>query len=160
MLKLSVIEALIKAGKIPGQVIPKRSKNRVKIPKPKSHQWQWIYKNLWHWCKILDFELHTEFLFHMERDWALDFAVPEIKLAIEYEGVFSETSRHTHLTGYLGDIEKYNAAAVQGWMLIRLTANNYESLHRLLEQIKITPHESSNTSPAVGIDGRDKKSSR
>src|SRR5690606_12286833 len=32
-----------------------------------------------------------------ERGWRFDIAVPSMKLAIEYEGIFSEKSRHTGL---------------------------------------------------------------
>lgn len=65
-----------------------------------------------------------EYKFHPERKWRFDLAFPERKIAVEIEGgVWSKkgNSRHTTGAGYTGDMEKYNAATMLGWKLLRYT---------------------------------------
>ena len=60
-----------------------------------------------------------------ERDrrlWRFDWAWPDLKVAIEYEGLMSAKSRHITITGFSKDCEKYNAAALLGWQEYRFTA--------------------------------------
>jgi hypothetical protein len=64
----------------------------------------------------------TEYQFHPERKWRFDWAIPELFFAVEYEGIFSTHSRHTSLTGFTGDCEKYSVASIMGWMFVRITA--------------------------------------
>lgn len=61
------------------------------------------------------------------RGWRFDFAFPEKKIAIEIEGGVWSGGRHTRGYGYKADIEKYNAAAMQGWKLNRFTADDLRS---------------------------------
>lgn len=75
--------------------------------------------------RLAGIEFETEYKFHPKRKWRLDIAIPEAKLGIEYEGIFSKKSRHTTISGFTGDIEKYNTAAKMGWMILRYTAKNY-----------------------------------
>ena len=56
------------------------------------------------------------------RLWRFDFAWPDVKVAIEYEGLMSAKSRHTTVSGFSDDCEKYNAAAQLGWAVYRFTA--------------------------------------
>jgi very-short-patch-repair endonuclease len=58
-----------------------------------------------------------EFRFHPERKWRFDFAFEEIKLAVEVEGF----GRHQTFAGYSRDCEKYNAATLLGWKVLRYT---------------------------------------
>lgn len=84
----------------------------------------------------IDFE--TEFRFHEKRKWRLDIAIPEAKIGIEYEGIFSKKSRHTTISGFTGDIEKYNTAAKMGWTILRYTAKNYtDVVEDVLNALKI-----------------------
>lgn len=62
-----------------------------------------------------------EYVFHPSRKWAFDFAWEDLKIALEYEGLMSEHSRHTTLKGYEGDCRKYTAAQLLGWIVIRFT---------------------------------------
>lgn len=62
------------------------------------------------------------------RKFSFDLALPapEMKIAIEVEGgVFArrpgQGSRHTSMTGYAADCEKYNLAAIHGWLVLRFT---------------------------------------
>jgi very-short-patch-repair endonuclease len=66
-----------------------------------------------------------EFKFAPGRRFRADYAIPEHKLLIEYEGVFSAKSRHTTPVGYTRDCEKYNLAATLGYRVLRYTALNY-----------------------------------
>lgn len=66
-----------------------------------------------------------ELKFDEVRRFRFDWAIPELKLAIEYEGLNSKKSRHTTKKGYTGDCEKYNTAILNGWKVLRYTALNY-----------------------------------
>jgi hypothetical protein len=67
----------------------------------------------------------SELKFDEFRRYRFDWAIPDLKIAIEYEGLNSEKSRHTTKKGYTGDCEKYNKATIQGWKILRYTALNY-----------------------------------
>jgi hypothetical protein len=56
-----------------------------------------------------------------ERKWKFDYAWPEHLVALECEGGVWVGGRHTSGSGFLKDIEKYNAAAVRGWLVLRCT---------------------------------------
>lgn len=60
-----------------------------------------------------------EYRFHPERRWRFDFANLELKLAVEVEGGIYSRGRHTRGSGFEKDAEKYNAAAMDGWMVLR-----------------------------------------
>lgn len=80
-------------------------------------------------------DYQKEFRFHPVRKWRFDFAIPEIKLAIEYEGIIADKSRHTNIKGYTEDANKYNEAQKLGWKVLRYTALNYINLINDLSQI-------------------------
>lgn len=63
----------------------------------------------------------TEYRFHKTRRWRFDYAWPLRKVALEVEGGVWTKGRHTRGGGYLGDMEKYNAATLLGWRVIRFT---------------------------------------
>lgn len=77
----------------------------------------------------------AEYRFHPKRKWLFDYAIPEKKIAIEYEGLFSRKSRHTTKVGYTNDAEKYNTAQIMGWVVLRYTALNLSSLREDLENV-------------------------
>lgn len=62
-----------------------------------------------------------EHLFHPTRKWRFDYAWPGQKVAVEVEGGIYTQGRHTRGKGYADDMEKYNAAALRGWTLLRYT---------------------------------------
>ena len=72
-----------------------------------------------------------EYRFHPTRRWRIDFAFPDIKLAIEKEGAVWVGGRHIHPSGFIKDMEKYDALTEMGWRLLR-----YEPKHIDYEQIK------------------------
>lgn len=78
--------------------------------------------------QLAKIQFKTEHTFHPTRKWRFDFAILEHKIAIEYEGIHSEKSRHTTRSGYAKDAEKYREAAKLGWMVLRYTAKDYKSV--------------------------------
>lgn len=69
----------------------------------------------------LGLDVVKEYRFHPKRKWRFDYAIPSIKMAIEVEGGVWTGGRHTSSKGFIGDIEKYNEAALLGWCLVRTT---------------------------------------
>lgn len=61
----------------------------------------------------------AEFRFHPVRKWRFDYAWPDHMVALEVEGGIWTRGRHTRGAGFAKDIEKYNAAAVLGWRVLR-----------------------------------------
>lgn len=84
--------------------------------------------------------VEKEYRFHPTRKWRFDYAIPAIKLAVEVEGGVWTGGRHTSSKGFLGDMEKYNEAALLGWCLIRttpdqlLTSKTIELIKRRLKE--------------------------
>lgn len=66
-------------------------------------------------------ECYAEYRFYDKRRWRFDFAIPSRKIAIEIEGGVWTNGRHTRGKGYIGDMEKYNFAALLGWRILRFT---------------------------------------
>lgn len=71
----------------------------------------------------------VEYRFDQKRRFRFDWAIPSIKVAVEYEGLMSEKSGHTTVTGYTKDCNKYNLAARIGWTVFRYTALNVGNIH-------------------------------
>ena len=79
---------------------------------------------------------HKEGLFHPVRKWRTDYSwvYPEYRLAVEIEGgAFIEhrtkdgkSGGHTRGSGFMKDIEKYNALALEGFFLLRFTPRQVE----------------------------------
>ena len=63
----------------------------------------------------------SEYKFHPERRWKFDHAWPHAKVALEIEGGVWVGGRHTSGSGFLKDMEKYNAAGLLGWRVFRAT---------------------------------------
>ena len=88
---------------------------------------------------ILKIDFVQELVFSNKRKFRFDIAIPEILLAIEYEGLNSVKSGHTTITGYTKDCTKYNLAQKEGWTVLRYTMINYKDFPKdLKEFIKIT----------------------
>lgn len=62
-----------------------------------------------------------EHRFKPPRRWKFDYANPGLMIAIEIEGGVWSNGRHTRGKGYVMDMEKYNAATLLGWRLLRYT---------------------------------------
>lgn len=85
--------------------------------------------------KFMQIHFETEFKFMADRKFRFDIAIPESKIAIEYEGLFSSKSRHTTVTGYTIDTQKYNLAQIEGWKILRYTQMNYKQFLSDLNKI-------------------------
>lgn len=63
-----------------------------------------------------------ELKFHKTRKWRIDFAWPDLMLAVEVEGGTWSGGRHTRGSGFKKDCEKYNQMTLDGWTLYRFTS--------------------------------------
>lgn len=76
-----------------------------------------------------------------ERKWALDFAWPARRIALEVEGGTWVEGRHSRAQGFERDAEKYCEAAIAGWRVLRVTNHMVEDgralgyLERLFERM-------------------------
>lgn len=57
------------------------------------------------------------------------------KVAVEYEGIYSDVSRHTNFKGYNNDTIKYNLIALQGIICLRYTAGTYKDFEADIKTI-------------------------
>ena len=62
----------------------------------------------------------AEYRFHPTRKWRFDYAFPRARVAVEVEGGVFTQGRHTRGAGFRKDMEKYNAALVLGWRVLRV----------------------------------------
>ncbi len=124
------IEQLKQDGKIRGFSDKKYSAKTAKnIPPQKSKALIWLDLNILYWCNERLLSLEKEYQFDPERKWRFDYCIPAHKIYIEYEGgIYLAKSGHNTAKGYTKDTEKYNAATVQGWRGIRVTASNYKTV--------------------------------
>ena len=61
----------------------------------------------------------AEYVFYPGRKWRFDYSWPAIKTAIEIDGGILRGGRHTtSISGRLRDMEKHNAAASMGWLVL------------------------------------------
>jgi very-short-patch-repair endonuclease len=97
------------------------------------------FQNLW---KILapDFpEPETQHKFHSTRRWRFDFAWTDQRVAVEIDGgTFSRgKSGHTTGIGHHKDCEKFNAAQILGWRVLKYTSKHLDQQPaQIVDQIK------------------------
>ena len=127
---LTHIEQLKAKGQIRGFVDKKPRKKEAKIrAKDKvSYEKLFIDAYLISYCQEHGVELYRELKFAEDRKFRFDWAIKELMIAVEYEGIFSKKSRHTTQSGYSKDTEKYNLAASLGWQVYRYTAGTYKNI--------------------------------
>ncbi|MFA5849956.1 MAG: hypothetical protein WC833_08735 [Bacteroidales bacterium] len=107
-------------------------------------------------CKSdMKIEVVKEYRFDEVRMWRFDYAITTHKIALEVEGgafkkrtykskrtgekITTIGGRHNSAEGFLNDMEKYNAATLQGWRVFRVTPENLlknSTLNLLHEAIK------------------------
>lgn len=84
-----------------------------------------------------------EVKFHPTRRWRIDYAWPDVRLAVEIEGgVWSngkKGGRHNRGTGFVKDMEKYNALTELGWRLLRYQPDkiDYDQVARVHKTLKL-----------------------
>ena len=76
-----------------------------------------------------------EYRFHPVRRWRFDYAIPEVKLAVEYHGhagfVGGKVSGHSTIKGLTNDCEKMNRAHALGWRVLAFTALHFRHTERI-----------------------------
>ncbi len=103
------------------------TQKRVYSNKEKSHI-EWVLIGL-------GIPFAKEFKFLENRKFRFDWAIVEKKIFIEYEGIYSEHSGHTSMSGYTNNCSKYNLATIHGWKALRYTSGNYMSVGTDMEQL-------------------------
>lgn len=68
-----------------------------------------------------------EYQFDAARRWRFDFAWLEQQVAVEIEGGTWQNGRHIRPAGFEADCKKYNEAALQGWLVLRVTTAMVDS---------------------------------
>ena len=111
------------------EITPIKAKKVEKFSKYKAH----IHQVLSDYCIEKGYTLLTEHRFHDARKFRFDWAIKEIMMAVEYEGLNSDKSRHTTKSGFTTDTTKYNLAQECGWNVYRYTALNYLEIETILK---------------------------
>ncbi|MFV5507156.1 DUF559 domain-containing protein [Acinetobacter sp. 197] len=105
-----------------------RPKGRSKRPKVKGEKVQSEGEvKLATALRALKIDFEQEFKFHPERKWKADFHLVGKKILVEVEGGIWSGGRHTRGKGYIGDMEKYNAATMLGYQVIRFSTDQVKS---------------------------------
>lgn len=85
-------------------------------------------KALCDYCASRGFALPVrEHSFCMHRDWRFDYAWPDFRIALELEGGTFAGGRHSTGAGMRADMEKYNEAALRGWLVLRCETSKARS---------------------------------
>lgn len=77
--------------------------------------------------RALKINFEQEYKFHEERNWRADFLITGTKILVEVEGGIWSGGRHTRGKGFIADMEKYNAAAVMGFKVLRFDTQQVKS---------------------------------
>lgn len=90
------------------------------------------------WDALGGSELVREFRFDKTRRWRADFASNSARVLIEVEGGVWRGGRHTNPQGFINDAEKYLAATLQGWSVIRLVGEqlNPATLRQVVDYVR------------------------
>lgn len=117
------------------KLLQEKIKGNISVPKRNnSPQKDWLAFNIAMWCNEKALTLRTEYYFHPTRRWRFDFEIESLMVAIEYNGIMSEKSRHTTISGYSGDMDKLNAAQQLGYTVFQYTPLNYKNVLRDMDQ--------------------------
>lgn len=118
-----------------------RSSSDKKLPAKKKDQYSSkskiaFYSLVTQWASDNGYRLELEYKFDKSRGWRFDCCLPDLMVAVEYEGgIFMGKSGHNTAKHYTKDTEKYNQAAVLGYRVLRFTAMNYKDVRKTLDKI-------------------------
>lgn len=88
-------------------------------------------------------EWWAEWSFHPDRKWRFDYALPDLKIAIEVDGGVFTGGRHSGGVGQVKDMEKCNHAASLGWLVFHIIPDEmYDMQFRKLVQNAIEMRKS------------------
>ena len=93
-----------------------------------------------------------EYMFHPVRKWRFDYAIPTLKIAIECDGGIYTRGRHVRPTGYLRDMEKFNAAAMDGWLVVKFTPQQLcgeEAITQVRQLVRLRMEEAVSKAKAI-----------
>ena len=76
-----------------------------------------------------------EHRFAPPRRWRFDFAWPDWRVAVELEGGAWARGRHTRGAGYVADCEKYNAATLAGWRVLRYAGPMLDDMGQIVRDV-------------------------
>lgn len=88
-----------------------------------------------------------EYRFAPPRRWPADFAWPDVWLLVEIEGGTWSRGRHVRGAGYARDVEKYNAAVMAGWRVLRYTGDHVRSGHAAREVAEVLARKGAENAP-------------
>lgn len=78
-----------------------------------------------------------EYRFAPPRRWRFDFAWPLERVAVEIEGGVWTGGRHVSARGFAADCDKYNAAVLDGWAVLRFASPHvHYSIVESVEMLK------------------------
>lgn len=106
---------------------PKTKRNTEKRPMIRKQAPSEGEKILMRDLKALGIGFEHEYQFHSNRKWRADFLISNTKILVEVEGGIWSKGRHTRGSGYIGDMEKYNAAAILGFQVLRFSTQQVKS---------------------------------
>lgn len=96
---------------------------------------------------VIGIEHRLEYKFLHDRRFRFDIAIPQYRVAVEFEGGIFTGGRHTRGKGYAKDAKKYNLAVMHNWKLLRYTSADVRKMgwefiasgeiQRLIEKIKL-----------------------
>lgn len=103
------------------------TKAKSKAPKPPKEPSVLEARFMKLWDVLSGAPLEREYRFDPKRRWKADFAQLEARVLIEIEGGVWNRGRHLTPKGFIKDAEKYLAATLQGWTVLRLTTEQLTS---------------------------------
>ena len=106
----------------------KKKTNLKRSTRVKTHQSESIGESiLANQLRVLKIGFEQEYKFHPKRKWRADFHIVGKNILVEVEGGVWSGGRHTRGKGYIGDMEKYNAAVVMGYQVLRFSTDQVKS---------------------------------
>jgi very-short-patch-repair endonuclease len=128
-------------ARIEGLVVSRKSATSRdhRKPKPVELTAEQAFAQAWESDPLPGVEIKREFVFHPERKWRFDFAWPAVKLAAELDGwgQGGHAGRHHTFLGARGDCEKYTAAALHGWRVMRFMSADKKHVQDWLRTVKM-----------------------
>ncbi len=87
-----------------------------------------------------------EYVFHPSRKWRFDYAIPDLKIAVEYQGHgkmaggSGHSGGHASVSGLANDAEKFNEAHRLGWRVLLFTSLHFREADRAKHKLT-NPYE-------------------